>query len=295
MNVNYQHIPVLTEQLLDQLQVKVGGSYIDCTAGAGGHSRAILEASSPSGRVLAVDLDPIALEKAQENLMGFPGQVMFENDNFRNLTEVAWRHQFDAVDGILFDLGLSSMQLMAPDRGFSFKSNGPLDMRFNPAQQQITAWDIVNNYSEEELSRVISTYGEERQAKNIAKRVLSNRPINDSSYLAKIVSGAVRGKWGSIHPATRTFQAIRIEVNRELDNISSALGQAIALLKLGGRLAIISYHSLEDRIVKQIFKQESKEECSIRLVNKKIISPSREEVLANRSSRSARMRVAERI
>ena len=294
MNASHQHIPVLTEQVLDQLQVKVGGSYIDCTVGEGGHSRAILGASAPNGQVLAMDLDPMALEKAQENLVGFRGQVMFVNDNFRNITEAAEQHKLNAVDGILFDLGISSMQLMAQERGFSFRSNGPLDMRFNP-KQQITAWDIVNNYSEQELTHVINTYGEERQAKNIAKQVLSNRPINDCSYLAKIVSGAVRGRWGSIHPATRTFQAIRIEVNRELDNISAALGQAIALLKIGGRLAVISYHSLEDRIVKQRFKQESKDICSIQLVNKKIISPSREEVITNRSSRSARMRVAERI
>ena len=294
MNASHQHIPVLTEQVLDQLQVKVGGSYIDCTVGEGGHSRAILGASAPNGQVLAMDLDPMALEKAQENLVEFRGQVMFVNDNFRNITEAAEQHKLNAVDGILFDLGISSMQLMAQERGFSFRSNGPLDMRFNP-KQQITAWDIVNNYSEQELTHVINTYGEERQAKNIAKQVLSNRPINDCSYLAKIVSGAIRGRWGSIHPATRTFQAIRIEVNRELDNISAALGQAIALLKIGGRLAVISYHSLEDRIVKQRFKQESKDICSIQLVNKKIISPSREEVITNHSSRSARMRVAERI
>ena len=288
------HTPVLTGESIENLQVKAGGAYIDCTVGEGGHSWAILEASSPGGRLLGIDLDPQALETAEERLLPYRDFCVLVNDNFSNLRRIARDQGFYPADGILVDLGLSSLQLEGEDRGFSFRTDGHLDMRFDP-RQGVTAWEVVNNYSEEELTRIIATYGEERRADRIAKEVVENRSIDTALQLAKVVSRAVRRPWGRTHPATRVFQAIRMEVNRELENLALVLRQGISLLKGGGRLVIISYHSIEDRLVKNFFREESREARSIRAVNKKVISPSREEVRTNRRSRSARMRVAERI
>jgi 16S rRNA (cytosine1402-N4)-methyltransferase len=288
------HVPVLTQQVIEGLQVKAGGSYIDCTVGEGGHSTAILEASSPGGRLLGVDLDPQALEAAEERLRPFSELSILTNDNFSDLGRIAKDQGFCSVDGILFDLGLSSLQLEGEGRGFSFRAEEHLDMRFDP-RQEVTAWEVVNHYSQDDLAWIIGTYGEEHRAGRIATEIVESRPIDTSLQLAQVVARAARGPWGRIHPATRTFQAIRIEVNRELENLELALRQAIPLLGPGGRLVVISYHSLEDRLVKSFFRQESREVKSIRLVNKKVISPSHEEVRTNRRSRSARMRVAERI
>ena len=293
MTMTY-HVPVLTHEVIEGLQVEAGGSYIDCNVGEGGHSQAILEASSPGGRLLGIDLDPQALETAEENLRAFRDLIVLTNDNFSNLSRIAKEQELDSVDGILFDLGLSSLQLEGESRGFSFRADEPLDMRFDP-RQEVTAWEIINHYSEKDITRIISTYGEERRADRIAREILENRPIDTSLQFARVVSRAIRRPWGRTHPATRTFQAIRVEVNRELENLGIALKQAIPLLKRGGRLVIICYHSLEDRLVKNFFRQESREVKSIRLINKKIISPSHEEVRTNHRSRSARMRVAERI
>ena len=288
------HTPVLTGESIENLQVKAGGAYIDCTVGEGGHSWAILEASSPGGRLLGIDLDPQALEAAEERLLPYRDFCVLVNDNFSNLRRIARDQGFYPVDGILVDLGLSSLQLEGEDRGFSFRTDGALDMRFDP-RQGVTAWEVVNNYSQEELTRIIATYGEEHRADRIAREVVESRSIDTALQLAKVVSRAVRRPWGRTHPATRVFQAIRMEVNRELENLALVLRQGISLLKGGGRLVIISYHSIEDRLVKNFFREESREARSIRAVNKKVISPSREEVRTNRRSRSARMRVAERI
>ena len=288
------HTPVLTGESIENLQVKAGGAYIDCTVGEGGHSWAILEASSPGGRLLGIDLDPQALEAAEERLLPYRDFCVLVNDNFSNLRRIARDQGFYPVDGILVDLGLSSLQLEGEDRGFSFRTDGALDMRFDP-RQGVTAWEVVNNYSQEELTRIIATYGEEHRADRIAREVVESRSIDTALQLAKVVSRAVRRPWGRTHPATRVFQAIRMEVNRELENLALVLRQGISLLKGGGRLVIISYHSIEDRLVKNFFREESREARSIRAVHKKIISPSREEVRTNRRSRSARMRVAERI
>ena len=288
------HVPVLTQQVLEGLQVKAGGSYIDCTVGEGGHSRAILEASSPGGQLLGIDLDPQALETAEERLRSFRDLTVLTNDNFSNLRRIARDQGFYSVDGILFDVGLSSLQLEGEGRGFSFRADDPLDMRFDP-RQEITAWEVVNQYSQGDLARIIRTYGEERMAVRIARGIVESRPVDTSLQLAQVVTRAARRPWSRIHPATRTFQAIRVEVNRELENLELALRQAVSLLERGGRLVIIAYHSLEDRLVKGFFRQESRDTKSIRLINKKIISPSREEVRTNHRSRSARMRVAERI
>lgn len=288
------HVPVLTQQVVESLQVKAGGSYIDCTVGEGGHSKAILEASSPGGRLLGIDGDLQALQTAEEQLRPFRDLWTLTNDNFSDLNRIAKDQGFHPVDGILFDLGLSSLQLEGGGRGFSFRADEPLDMRFD-LRQEVTAWEVVNRYSQGDLARIIHTYGEEHRAGRIAREIVESRPIDTSLQLAQVVSRAARQPWSRIHPATRTFQAVRMEVNRELENLELALRQAICLLASGGRIVVISYHSLEDRLVKNFFREESGEAKNIRLVTKKVISPSHEEVRINRRSRSARMRVAERI
>jgi 16S rRNA (cytosine1402-N4)-methyltransferase len=293
MTMSY-HVPVLTDEVIAGLQVKAGGSYIDCTVGEGGHSKAILDASAPNGQLLGIDLDPQALETAWGNLQSSRDRLVLTNDNFGNLVKIAKDNGFYSVDGVLLDLGLSSLQLEAGSRGFSFRADEPLDMRFGPSLE-ISAWEVVNRYSQDDLAWIIKTYGEEWRADRIAKEVVENRPIDTSLQLAQVVMKAIRGPWGRTHPATRTFQAIRMQVNGEMGNLDQVLRQAISLLERGGRFAVISYHSLEDRLVKNFFRQESKEVKSIQLINKKIISPSHTEVRSNHRSRSARMRVAERI
>jgi len=203
-------------------------------------------------------------------------------------------HGFYPVDGVILDLGLSSLQLEGEDRGFSFRSEDRLDMRFDP-NQEITAWEIVNCYPEKELTRIINTYGEEHRADRIAKKITENRPIDTSLQLASVVASTPGHRWRRTHPATNTFQAIRMEVNGEQESLDMALSQAVSILRSGGRLVVISYHSLEDRMVKYFFRHESAEVKNVRVITKKVISPSREEVLTNKRSRSARMRVAERI
>ena len=288
------HVPVLVQEVLSALQVKPGGSYIDCTVGEGGHGSAILEVASPGGRLLGIDMDLQALKTAERVLWSYRDSSVLENENFRDLEKVAERHGFSSVDGILFDLGLSSLQLQGGGRGFSFRTEEPLDMRFDN-RQDLTAWDVVNEYTGEELSRVLFTYGEERRANRIAKAIVYSRPIDTSLRLAQVVERATRRPFGRIHPATRTFQAIRIEVNRELDNLESVLGQAVSLLKAGGKLVVISYHSLEDRIVKLFLRYADRKDRTMHRDNIRIISPSKEEVRTNPRSRSARLRVAERI
>ena len=288
------HVPVLVQEVLSALQVKSGGSYIDCTVGEGGHGSAILEAASPGGRLLGIDMDLQALKTAERVLWSYRDSSVLENENFRDLEQVAERHGFSSVDGILFDLGLSSLQLQGGGRGFSFRTEEPLDMRFDN-RQDLTAWDVVNEYTSEELARVLFTYGEERRANRIAKAIASSRPIDTSLRLAQVVERAARRPSGRIHPATRTFQAIRIEVNRELDNLESVLGQAVSLLKAGGKLVVISYHSLEDRIVKLFLRYADRKARTMHRDNVRIITPSKEEVRTNPRSRSARLRVAERI
>ena len=288
------HVPVLVQEVLSALQVKPGGSYVDCTVGEGGHASAILEAASPGGRLLGIDMDLQALKTAERVLWSYRDSSVLVNENFRDLEQVAERHGFTPVDGILFDLGLSSLQLQGGGRGFSFRTEEPLDMRFDN-RQELTAWDVVNEYTSEELARVLSTYGEERRSNRIAKAIVYSRPIDTSLRLAQVVQRATRRPLGRIHPATRTFQAIRIEVNRELDNLESVLGQAVSLLKAGGKLVVISYHSLEDRIVKLFLRYADRKARTLHRDNIRIIPPSKAEVRTNPRSRSARLRVAERI
>jgi 16S rRNA (cytosine1402-N4)-methyltransferase len=258
--------------------------------------------------LLGIDADPEAIRSAAINLFSFSDSVLLVNDNFVNIDVICHRYNFYPVHGIILDLGLSSLQLDDDPRGFSFQYEAALDMRFSPSQN-ITAADIVNSYSEGDLAQLIRKYGEESHSYRIAHRIVQSRPINTTLQLAALIEEAVGGRKGRIHPATRTFQALRIAVNTELEHLERTLVKTIDLLGIGGRLVVISYHSLEDRIVKQFLQRESrdcicppsvmvcqcKHNASFRIINKKIIIPSEEEVAENPRSRSARMRIAERI
>jgi 16S rRNA (cytosine1402-N4)-methyltransferase len=301
------HTPVLLPETVKALNVQPGGRYIDCTVGGGGHAATILEGSSPGGQLLGLDADPEAVKAARARLEGFGNAVRIVQANFVNLEVTCLKYDFMPVNGILFDLGLSSLQLDSGDRGFSFQREAPLDMRFNPAQHTSAA-DIINSSTEAELAYIIRTYGEESCGYRIARRIVAERPLRTTAELARVVEKVVPRR-GKIHPATRTFQALRIAVNHELDNLDAALKQAVRLLGYQGRLAVISYHSLEDRIVKRFMQQESRgcicppgtPSCichhvpSLRLVNRRVIKPGADEVGRNPRSRSAKLRVAERI
>lgn len=302
-----QHQPVLLREAVEALMVQPGGRYVDCTLGGGGHAMAILEASSPGGQLLGIDADPTAIGEARERLAPYGGAVALVNDNFSRVRQICREHGWDAVHGILFDLGLSSMQL-DDERGFSFLRDAPLDMRFDPSQR-ITAADVVNGYPERELALIIARYGEDPHWARIARAIVKSRPIRTSLELAEVVSRAVGGPRGRIHPATRTFQALRIATNAELENLSQALGEAASTLGPGGRLVVISFHSLEDRLVKGFLRREAQgcicppqvlvcvcgHRPVIRVITRKPISPTEEEKILNPRSRSARMRVAERL
>jgi len=300
------HIPVLLEETIQALSVHPGGRYIDCTLGGGSHAAAILEHSAPGGQLLGIDADPEAIKAARARLEAYGNSILLVNENFVNLQDICTKYDFFPVHGILFDLGLSSLQLEDDSRGFSFQQDGPLDMRLSPSQE-ITAADIVNTLPETGLTRLLRTYGEEAYSRHIARQIVQERPINTTRQLAQIVERAVGGRRGKIHPATKTFQALRIAVNHELEYLESAIKQAISLLGFGGRLVVISYHSLEDRIVKQFMQQESRDcicppgtptcicghTASLKLITRKVVTPSPEEIQSNRRSRSAKLRVAE--
>jgi len=289
------HISVLLEETIEALDVQPGGRYIDGTIGPGGHAAAILEHSLPGGQLLGIDADPGAIKMARSRLEAYGDSVLLVNQNFANLKSICTKHGFFPVHGILFDLGLSSVQLEKNNRGFSFRYDTLLDMRLSP-RQEITADTIVNSSPENKLAKMIRAYGEERYSQKIARHIVRQRPITTSLQLAQTIERAVGGRRGRIHPATRTFQALRIAVNQELEHLKSVLEQAVDLLGFGGRLVVISYHSLEDRIAKQFMHQQaSGEEACLRLINKKVITPSLAEVQYNPRSRSAKLRAAERI
>ncbi|MDX9803016.1 MAG: 16S rRNA (cytosine(1402)-N(4))-methyltransferase RsmH [Dehalococcoidales bacterium] len=302
------HVPVMLQEAIHGLKVETGGRYVDCTVGAAGHSTAILNASSPGGQLLGFEADPQAVAIARERLEAFGSSALIVNRNFAGLEEECLERGFFPLNGVLFDLGLSSMQLAESGRGFSFQYDAPLDMRFSP-DQELSVEEIVNSYKESDIASIIYRYGEEPASRRIAAAIVNNRPLHTTVQLADIIARAVGGKKGRIHPATRTFQAFRIAVNRELENLESALYQALNLLGCGGRLVVISYHSLEDRIVKRFFREESRNciclpgspvctcshRASIKQVNRKVITPSPEEIRQNPRSRSARMRIAERV
>ena len=292
-------------EVLTALQVR-SGLYVDCTVGEGGHSMAILE-SAPGVRLLGIDLDGEALATAKERLGPHLDRASLVQGNFADLDGIVGEHGAGPANGVLFDLGLSSLQVDDEQRGFSFRREARLDMRFDPGQT-ITAHEVVNQHPEQRLADIISTLGEEPRARRIARAIVRGRPIETTTQLADVVARAMGQRARSrIHPATRTFQAIRMAVNGELDNLRRGLEAAIKVLATGGRLVVISYHSLEDRLVKNTLRREASDcicppttpECvcghtaSIVLVNRRVIRPTRAEVQDNRRSRSARMRVAE--
>lgn len=297
------HIPVLKKEVLQYLDPKPNENFIDCTINGGGHARDILDRIKPQGKVLGIELDKDIFHRL--SLLKLE-RLILVNDSYVNLEKIVKENKFSFVKGILFDLGISSWQLMS-GRGFTFMKDEPLDMRYS-TNNDLTAEHIVNNWSETELVNILEKYGEERFAKKIAKNIIINRPIKTTFQLVK----AIKGKGGRIHPATRTFQALRITVNRELESLEKALPQAEKILAPGGRMAVISFHSLEDRIVKNFFKKSSlnpvrdngdKKEISegnrisngMKILFKKPIRASREEIKTNHRSRSAKLRIAEKI
>ena len=282
------HTPALVPETLAALGVASGGAYIDCTVGEGGHTEAILNAA-PDSVVIGLDRDPAALAAAQVRLAPFGDRVHLVNASYTTLAEQTGFLGERPVKGILLDLGLSSLQLETDDRGFSFQRDGPLDMRFGP-DAGFSAEDVVNRFSERDLIRTIHEYGEEPRARRIARAIVQRRPLRGTLHLAQVVQDAL-GRRGRIHPATRTFQGIRIEVNQELAAIRSALAAAAETLQPHGRLAVISYHSLEDRLVKTTLREST----VLKVLTKKPITPSQEEVEYNPRSRSARLRAAEQL
>ena len=285
------HIPVLFDEVLQHLQPTAGGVFVDGTLGGGGHARALAERVGDAGRVIAVDRDGVAVERASTTLTGLP--VSVANASYAEIPEVLDEVGVPAVDGVLLDLGLSSDQLADAARGFSYLSDGELDMRFDLNQGE-PAWRMMARMSEEHLANVIYQYGEERFSRRIAKKIVEQRrsePIRTAAQLADLVRSCVpRSRGHQIDPATRTFQALRIAVNGELDELKTALQRIPAYLKPGGRLAIISFHSLEDRIVKEAFRNDDR----LIAITRKPIVASDEESSRNPRARSAKLRVAER-
>jgi 16S rRNA (cytosine1402-N4)-methyltransferase len=287
------HVPVMVTEVMEALQPRPGGIYVDCTLGAGGHARAILERIQPGGRLLGIDADPSAIEIARSALVPFGSSAVLVQGNFADLNSLCRDSGFVENSGILMDLGVSSMQLDSAGRGFSFQKEAPLDMRFN-SDEGLSAADIVNTSSEQELARILWEYGEERYSRQIAHRIVQNRPVLSTLRLAHIVQQVHGSRRGRIHPATRTFMALRIAANRELENLRLALDQTVGLLRTGGRVVVISYHSLEDRIVKQFMRGEAARQALL-LVSRKVVRPTSLETRSNPRSRSARLRVAERL
>jgi 16S rRNA (cytosine1402-N4)-methyltransferase len=303
----FPHQPVLYHEVLDALAPEPGKNYLDGTLGAAGHAEGILNASAPDGSLLGLDLDPEALAIARQRLSAFGNRATIRQASYEIAPEILAEIGWHRVHGILLDLGVSSMQIDRPSRGFSFMEEGPLDMRFNQAAGK-TAADLVNKLSEEALADIIWKFGDERYSRRIARVLVAERPIHTTQDLAVIVQKAVPGYSSQIHPATRTFQALRIATNRELETLANALPGLIACLEPGARIAVISFHSLEDRIVKQTFKKESRDcicppeqpictcghRASLNILTKKPITASKNEIQENPRSRSAKLRIAEK-
>jgi 16S rRNA (cytosine1402-N4)-methyltransferase len=308
------HLPVMPGEVLGTLAPSPGSLQIDATVGGGGHTERILEAAKPDGRVLGLDADPAAIERVARRLAGYGDRLVLRQANFRQLAEVAPAAGFDAVDGALFDLGLSSFQLADRERGFGFRTGGPLDMRFDTTRG-VPASELLATLDADELAALFRRYGEEPSAWKIAKAIVATRstgPVETAEDLAQLVETVAPGnprQRRRIHPATRVFQALRIAVNEELDALAEGLAAAVDLLRPGGRLVVLSYHSLEDRIVKRFFNAERRG-CTcppeapvcvcgrsprLRLVTRPSMTPTAEEVEANPRARSARLRAAERL
>lgn len=286
------HIPVLLGEVSEYLKPEPNNLLIDGTVGLGGHAQNLLPNVLPGGRLLGIDKDADNLEIARERLSRFGESVVLVRDSYANIKTHAYAHQFHPVNSILLDLGFSSVHVDDAQRGFSFRQDGPLDMRYDRSSG-ITAEEVVNEWSEDELARIFRQYGEEKKARQIAKAIVSARaqtPLKRTTQLATVIAQTQRQR-GRIHPATKIFQALRIAVNDELGELERVLPECVDLLKSGGRLAIISFHSLEDRIIKQFFKSHS----ILKVVTKRPITASQEEVKKNPRARSAKLRVAEKI
>lgn len=303
------HQPVLLAEVLEGLQPQRApdGRFIDGTLGAGGHAAALLSAA-PRAHLLGIDRDPSALAVARERLAPFGERALLIHANYDQMAALAAQHAFAPVDGILLDLGFSSMQIDDPERGFSFRADAPLDMRYDPRADAPSAADLLNTLSAEALADLLYTYGEERESRRLARAIVAARPLRTARQLAELIERALPRR-EKIHPATRTFQALRIAVNDELGALERALPQTVGLLRSGGRLAIISFHSLEDRLVKRFLARESADclcpprqprctcghKATLRLIARKPIAPSAAEIAANPRSRSAKLRLAERL
>jgi 16S rRNA (cytosine1402-N4)-methyltransferase len=288
----------MLEEVISSLNLKPGYIALDATIGGGGHAREILKRISPGGRLIGMDADESAITRASENLKEFEGKFTIINDNFRNLDVACSKQKVKSLNAVLLDVGVSSFQLDDALRGFSIKSPAPLDMRMD-RRLEISAYDIINKYKESDISDIIYKYGEERLSRRIARRIVEERlkkPIETTTELAEIVRRSIGGrqKHYRIDPATRTFQAIRIAVNDELGALEEGLKKAVTWLDVGARIAVITFHSLEDRIVKNLFKGYAGLGV-LKIITKKPVGPSNEEVAANPRSRSGRLRVAERI
>ncbi len=284
-----QHIPVLLEEVLTYLQPEPNQVFIDGTVGQGGHASAIAERILPGGRLLAIDRDPVNLAIARERLENYGDKIVYVNDSYANVSELARAHDFNRANGMLLDLGYSSLHIEDASRGFSFMKEGPLDMRYDPTSE-VTAAHIVQEWSEEELARIFRIYGEEMRAAQIAQLIVETRrhtPIETTTDLANLITTVIH-QHGPTHPATKIFQALRIAVNDELGELERALPLCVDTLGIGGKLGIITFHSLEDRIVKQFFKTHPQ----LQIETKRPIAPTREEIKANPRSRSAKLRIA---
>jgi 16S rRNA (cytosine1402-N4)-methyltransferase len=308
------HLPVLVDEVLASLDLDADGSVADCTVGGGGHAERLLEATSPDGRLLGLDADRAAISEATRVLARFGDRAVLRQANFESLLAVATDAGFVPLDAVLFDLGLSSYQLADLDRGFSFAADAPPDMRFDE-EHGVSALELIDRTSDRELAGILATFGEERRAGRIAKAIVAARAegrLMTAADLARVVSAAAGGGGataGRIHPATRTFQALRIAVNREMEVLSTGLAGALAALRPGGRMAVISYHSGEDRIVKRFIARESRDcvedplppvctcghRAQLRPLTKGVITPTATEVRRNRRARSAKLRVAEKL
>lgn len=301
------HQPVLYKEIIHALRPKSGGRYVDGTLGAGGHAAGLLAESQPAGQLLGLDVDPQALDLARQKLAPFGERVYTKLAPYTSLPDQLATLGWGSVDGILLDLGASSMQFDSPERGFSFLADGPLDMRFDPSNP-LTAAEIVNTWPEVELVDILFRYGEEPAARHIARAIIRARPVGGTRELAAVIEKAL-GRRGPHHPATQTFQALRIAVNSELEAVEKVLPMAVQALGVGGRLAVISFHSLEDRLVKEYFRREGKDclcpprqplctcghKANIKEITRRPITPTEQETSQNPRARSAKLRVAEKL
>lgn len=291
--MSIEHLPVMGREMIEIISPFEGGIYVDATVGLGGHSEMLLSKIGQRGKVIGIDRDDNALARSAERL--HDSRLILEKGSFSDMESILHSRGIDYADGVLLDLGVSMMQLKDPVRGFSFNSIERLDMRMD-SSQELSAWDVVNGYSERDLVRILKEYGEEYRAVKIVRSIIHDRnkkSIDTCKELAETISRAI-GRTGKVHPATKTFQALRIEVNKELDELKKGLDASLRILKTGGRLCVISYHSLEDRVVKHFIKERAKADIVKQLLKKPLV-PAVDEIRANPSSRSAKLRGAEKL